>query len=263
MVYASDMKCNPVHGANDEQHSLFANLLTAAAIGSAGFNAAKAVEIAGKEWDMAKRYWSISRKWLDHYQDNFAPGEDKEIAEALALGTKGPPGYYDAAQGRARTSAMLEFRGLLRRSVKCTSKYCTGLRRDMLLEISAAQADALAMAEGLGYRNERAYVEARDDVRFSKRLNTAKRGRDIAADNVSMAKAAAGIYGSLYDQAWAGLSGAGQYLGYQAERNQPSYPSTYLVQRAQFARGEVYPAQLPAVSSARAGSQGAVQAQKE
>ena len=135
---------------------------------------------------------------------------------------------------------MLEFRGLLRKSVKCTSKYCTGLRRDMLADVASAQADALAMAEGLGYRNERAYLEARDDVRFSKRLNTAKRGRDIAADNVSLAKTSAGIYGSLYDQAWNGLAGAGQYLGYYAERNQPSYPTTYLVQRGQFARGEIY-----------------------
>lgn len=237
MVYASDMKCNPIHGTNDEQHSLFANLLTAAAIGSAAFNAAKAVELAGREWDMAKRYWNISKGWLDYYSDNFAPGEDQEIAEALAL--KEEPPEYGAAEGRARTSAMLEFRGLLRKAVKCTSKYCTGLRRDMLLDIASAQADALAMAEGLGYRNERAYVEARDDVRFSKRLNTAKRGRDIVADNVSLAKTSAGIYGSLYDQAWNGLAGAGQYLGYYAERNQPAYPSTYLVQRGQFARGEV------------------------
>lgn len=237
MVYASDMKCNPVHGTNDQQHSLFANLLTAAAIGSAAFNAAKAVELAGKEWEMAKKYWRISKNWLDYYNDNFAPGEDQELDEAMNL-TDEPPGY-EAAQGRARTSAMLEFRGLLRRAVKCTSKYCTGLRRDMALETLSAQANALAMAEGLGYRNERAYLESRDDVRFSKQLNTAKRGRDIAADNVSLAKTTAGIYGSLFSQAWDGLAGAGQYLGYYAERNQPSYPSSYLVQRGHFARGEV------------------------
>ena len=235
MVYASDMKCNPVHGTNDQQHSLFANLLTAAAIGSAAFNAAKAVELAGKEWEMAKKYWRISKNWLDYYNDNFAPGEDQELDEAMNL-TEEPPGY-EAAQGRARTSAMLEFRGLLRKAVRCTSKYCTGLRRDMLLEIMPAQANALAMAEGLGYRNERAYLEARDDVRFSKQLNTAKRGRDIVADNVSLAKTSAGIYGSLFNQAWDGLAGAGQYLGYYAERNQPSYPTEYIVQRGQFVEG--------------------------
>ena len=237
MVYASDFKCNKVHGTNDTQHTLFGNLLTAAAIASAAYNAAKAVEIATTEWEMAKKYWQISKNWLDYYSGNFAPGEDQELDEAMNL-TEEPPGY-EAAQGRARTSAMLEFRGLLRKAVRCTSKYCTGLRRDMLLEIMPAQANALAMAEGLGYRNERAYLEARDDVRFSKQLNTAKRGRDIVADNVSLAKTAAGIYGSLFNQAWDGLAGAGQYLGYYAERNQPSYPTEYIVQRGQFQQGRI------------------------
>ena len=237
MVYASDLACNKVHGTNDSQHTLFGNLLTAAAIASAAYNAAKAVEIATKEWEMAKKYWQISKNWLDYYSGNFAPGEDQELGEAMNL-TEEPPGY-EAAQGRARTSAMLEFRGLLRKAVRCTSKYCTGLRRDMLLEIMPAQANALAMAEGLGYRNERAYLEARDDVRFSKQLNTAKRGRDIVADNVSLAKTAAGIYGSLFNQAWDGLAGAGQYLGYYAERNQPSYPTEYIVQRGQFQQGHI------------------------
>ena len=237
MVYASDLKCNKVHGTNDTQHTLFGNLLTAAAIASAAYNAAKAVEIATTDWEMAKKYWQISKNWLDYYSGNFAPGEDQELDEAMNL-TDEPPGY-EAAQGRARTSAMLEFRGLLRKAVRCTSKYCTGLRRDMLLEIMPAQANALAMAEGLGYRNERAYLEARDDVRFSKQLNTAKRGRDIVADNVSLAKTSAGIYGSLFNQAWDGLAGAGQYLGYYAERNQPSYPTEYIVQRGQFQQGRI------------------------
>lgn len=237
MVYASDLNCNKVHGTNDDQHSLFSMILTGAAIASAAWNAKKAVDLALKEWEMAKKYWQISKNWLDYYSGNFAPGEDQELDEAMNL-TEEPPGY-EAAQGRARTSAMLEFRGLLRKAARCTSKYCTGLRRDMLLEIMPAQANALAMAEGLGYRNERAYLEARDDVRFSKQLNTAKRGRDIVADNVSLAKTSAGIYGSLFNQAWDGLAGAGQYLGYYAERNQPSYPTEYIVQRGQFQQGRV------------------------
>ena len=49
MVYASDLNCNKVHGTNDEQHSLFGNLLTGAAILSAGYNAAKAEYEASQE----------------------------------------------------------------------------------------------------------------------------------------------------------------------------------------------------------------------
>lgn len=225
-MYADDLECNPKHGTNDQQYGLFANILADAAILSAAYNSARAVDIATKEWNMAKKYWRIARNWLDHYKDYYAPVEDQEINEALNIPAETP--QYDATEGRARTAAMLQFRGQLRKSMRCTSRYCTGLRKDMLANILSAQADALSLAEGLGYRNERAYLESRDDVRFSKMLNTAKRGRDIIADNVSLIKTSAGIYGNLYNQAWEGLAGAGQYLGYSANRNTPSYPTEYL-----------------------------------
>lgn len=225
-MYADDLKCNPKHGTNDQQYGLFANILADAAILSAAYNSARAVDIATKEWNMAKKYWRIARNWLDHYKDYYAPVEDQEINEALNIPAETP--QYNATEGRARTAAMLQFRGQLRKSMRCTSRYCTGLRKDMLANILSAQADALSLAEGLGYRNERAYLESRDDVRFSKMLNTAKRGRDIIADNVSLIKTSAGIYGNLYNQAWEGLAGAGQYLGYAANRNMPSYPTEYL-----------------------------------
>ena len=198
-MYADDLECNPKHGTNDQQYGLFANILADAAILSAAYNSARAVDIATKEWNMAKKYWRIARNWLDHYKDYYAPVEDQEINEALNIPAETP--QYDATEGRARTAAMLQFRGQLRKSMRCTSRYCTGLRKDMLANILSAQADALSLAEGLGYRNERAYLESRDDVRFSKMLNTAKRGRDIIADNVSLIKTSAGIYGNLYNQA--------------------------------------------------------------
>ena len=225
-MYADDLECNPKHGTNDQQYGLFANILADAAILSAAYNSARAVDIATKEWNMAKKYWRIARNWLDHYKDYYAPVEDQEINEALNIPAETP--QYNATEGRARTAAMLQFRGQLKKSMRCTSRYCTGLRKDMLANILSAQADALSLAEGLGYRNERAYLESRDDVRFSKMLNTAKRGRDIIADNVSLIKTSAGIYGNLYNQAWEGLAGAGQYLGYSANRNTPSYPTEYL-----------------------------------
>lgn len=225
-MYADDLECNPKHGTNDQQYGLFANILADAAILSAAYNSARAVDIATKEWNMAKKYWRIARNWLDHYKDYYAPVEDQEINEALNIPAETP--QYNATEGRARTAAMLQFRGQLKKSMRCTSRYCTGLRKDMLANILFAQANALSLAEGLGYRNERAYLESRDDVRFSKMLNTAKRGRDIIADNVSLIKTSAGIYGNLYNQAWEGLAGAGQYLGYSANRNTPAYPTEYL-----------------------------------
>lgn len=218
--------CNPTRGVNDENRSVFGDILSAAAIAAAGYNAYKALDIAKQEWEMAKKYWRIAENWLDYYKNAYAPVEDQELEEAKALEKEEPE--YEAARGRARTSAWLEFRGQLRKALRCTSRYCTGLRNDMLMRISQAQAQAVALADGLGYRNERAYVEARDDVRWERRLNTAKRGRDMVAEAPSLGGASAGIYGSLLDQAWQGLESAGMYLGYAGSRNQPHYPTTYI-----------------------------------
>lgn len=226
MVLASDLQCNPKHGSGDTERSLFGDLLSAAAIAAAGYNSKKALEIATQEWEMAKKYWRIAENWLSYYKNAYAPVENQEIAEALVIPIAEPK--YEIARGRARANAWIEYKGQLRKALRCTSRYCTGLRGDMLLRITAAQAQAVSMADGLGYRNERAYVEARNDVRWEQRLNTAKRGRDIVADVTSLGTASAGIYGSLLDQAWQGLSSAGMYLGYTQNRNQPAYPTTYI-----------------------------------
>lgn len=254
MVLADDLECNKVHGVSDEDRSIFGDILSAAALAAAGYNAYKAYDIAMKEWEMAKKYWRIAENWLDYYKGYYAPVEDQEVREALALPITEP--NYEIARGRARTSAWLQYKGQLRKALRCTSRYCTGLRGDMLLRITSAQSEAVAMADGLGYRNERAYVEARNDVRWSRRLETAKRGRDIIADVPSLGAASVGIYGSLMDQAWQGLESAGMYLGYSGNRNQPHYPSTYL-------SGEMQPMHGPRKYNEAATGQQLVNALKE
>lgn len=221
--------CVKQDGVDDSSRALFGKILAGVAVVGAAYNAARAVKIATDEWQMAKKYWRIARNWLDYYKDYYAPVEDQELYEARNLKKEAPE--YDVARGRARAVAWLQFRDVVRQAMRCTSRYCTGLRQDMLSDLSASQADAVAMADGLGYRNERAYIEARDDVRFKKMLETAKRGRDMIADNVSMTTATAGIYGDLFNQAMAGLSGAGQYLGYWSSRNDTLYPITTLEQK--------------------------------
>lgn len=231
MVKASDTKCNEKHGVGDNDRSIYADILSAAALAAAGYNAYKAYDIAMKEWEMAKKYWQIAENWLNYYKNNFAPVENQEVGEALELQFAEP--HYDAARGRARTSAWIQYKGKLRDTLRCTSRYCTGLRADMLQRIMSAQSEAVTLADGLGYRNERAYVEARNDVRWSRRLETAKRGRDIISDVPSLGAASVGIYGSMLDQCWQGLESAGMYLGYSGNRNEPHYPTGYLAGQMQ------------------------------
>ena len=226
MALGNDTSTLPRSGPSDSGQTIVAKLLSAAAIAAAAYNTAKAVKIATDQWKMAKNYWQLAHNWLDHYKNNYAPVEDQEVNEALNIPVIEPE--YETARGRSRVIAHLEFKGVVEKTIRCTSEYCTGLREDMLEDLVSAQAAAVALADGLGYRNERAYVESRNDIRFDKMLNTAKRGRDMIADNVSLAQATAKAYGNAFEQSWEGLRGSAYYLGYQSARNPTFYPTLYL-----------------------------------
>lgn len=209
-------------GYNTVTRTLLSSILTAAAIGAAAYNTIRAVSIARQEYKIGERYWDIAEDWLDYYKTEYAPVENKELKEARAV--KESDGVFDAARGRARAAAWQQFKGVPAIALRRTSRYETGRRQDLLRRMATAQADALALADALGYRNERAYVLARSDERFKKLLETAKRGRNMAAAPVSFASAASTIYGHLYDQAWEGLKGAGFFLGHQLNRKDVRYP---------------------------------------
>lgn len=223
MALASDTQCQPVRGEDSSQHDYIADILRVAAIAVAGYNAYKAYDIAKAEWDMAKRHWQIAKDWLDYYRDYYAPVEDQELAEARALKKEEPD--YETARGRARTTAWLAFKSKVTDAVRPTSRYATGRRQDILVELTSAQGAAVAMADGLGYRNERAYVQSRNDVRFQKIMSVLHRGRDMASDNVSLAREAANIYGDQWTQTMKGLDAAGKTLGYLNNRNPTHYPA--------------------------------------
>ena len=225
-MHASDTGALKQHGPTDEGRSLFGTLLTVGAIAAATYNADKALELAKKEKAMADKYYKISRDWLDYYNTAFAPVEDIELNEAKAIKYVEPE--YDVARGRARAVAWAAFKGQLDKASRCLSRYCTGLRQQMLLDFAASQADALALAEGMGYRNERAYVENRNDVLFERKLNVAKRGRNLLPDTTSLSKAAAGIYGDLWNQSWDAIGDASYFLGYEFGRRNTKFPEHYI-----------------------------------
>lgn len=230
---ADDEKCfdqgqegRPGYGPSDEGHTEVANIMSWAARLAALANATQAVAIAIKEYELGDKYYRISNDWLKYYRTKFAPIEEIELDETFKLKDAEPE--YEVARGRARAVAWLAFKGKLGEITRCLSRYCTGLRQDMVLELSAGVADAVAMADGLGYRNERAYIESYNDRNYQKTMNTIRRGRNFPGQSVSLAKNTTGIYGDLWDQAWAGLNNAGMYLGYMSVRNATRYPTTLL-----------------------------------
>lgn len=225
-MWASDGRAFRKHGVTDNGRRTFATILAALATGAAAINAKQAYDIAKDEARLAEKYRQISEDWLSYYENNFAPVEDDELDEAHAIEYETP--NYEVARGRARAIAWNTYKGKLDKACRCLSRYCTGLKQEILTELAAAQADAVALADGLGYRNERARVDNRNDILFERKMNVAKRGRNLLPQSTSFAKAAAGIYGDLWNQAWAGLTAAGMYIGYDSARRETFYPNTLM-----------------------------------
>jgi hypothetical protein len=80
------------------------------------------------------------------------------------------------------------------------------------------------MPNSFARRYEDMRVEAKSDQRFNRKLAVMQLGRGIASAADGYAKTAAGMYGTLGQQAAAGASGALQSLGNLLNRNQTTYP---------------------------------------
>ena len=221
------------HGQSDTNKQTAASLMEAAAIAVALLNTGAATKIAADQYDIAKQYLDIAKWWRNYYNSTYRPYEDKLLAEAWALQEIDP--IYDTIAGTTRTYVRLQFKSLAEKSIQCTSEYCTGLREALLKDVVNSEATALAALSNLGYRNERAYVEARNDVRWKRREAMLNLGRDMIANNIQFSQLAYGIFGDLGKQAGLGAAGAVRYLGYSWNKNETQYPTLKrgIVQREQ------------------------------
>lgn len=189
----------------------------------AAYNTGQAIHFATKQYDIAKQYLTISQWWNAYKANFFDPVEDEELNEAMNLTEETP--YYDIARGRAQTAGRIRFKNAVNKAVQCTSEYCTGLRQQLLRDTLAQEATSIAALTGLGYRSERAYIEAQSDRRWKRMVATAQRGRGMQAPAVSYAQLAYGIYGNLGAQAGQGAQGAAALAGYMWNRNETIYPT--------------------------------------
>lgn len=193
----------------------------------AAYNTGQAIKFADKQHEIAKQYLKIAEWMLDYHKSAYRPVEDQELAEAMALKEEDP--IYDVQRGRAQVAARIQAKGQADKQVQCTSEYCTGLRAVLLRDALAREATTVAALSELGYRNERAHIEARSDVRWQKMVNTAQRGRDMQANAVSYGQFAFGIFGDLGTQAAQGAAGAAGAFGYWRNRRETLYPTTYRI----------------------------------
>lgn len=188
----------------------------------AAYNTEEAIKFAMRQHEIAKEYLRISEWWRSYYNIYFRPVEDVELAESLAITEETP--FYDTMRGRAQTAGRIRFKNAAVKAAQCTSEYCTGLRQQIVFDTIDQEARTIDTLTGFGYRNERAYIESRSDVRWQRMLGTVHRGRDMQSTAINSAQLAFGIYGELGQQAAKGAEGAISAYAYMHNRNDTYYP---------------------------------------
>jgi hypothetical protein len=207
--------------------------------------------LAAKQYELARQYFQIARNWQDWYNEAFVPLENAELDEIN--NTKAPTPYYDTAIGRARNLGLLANRAKLETTLKCTSQYDTGLRSVAVRNHAAQLNHILGVSSSMGYRNERARIEALEDLRWARIIQVISRGRNIAASHAQYGRLAANIYGSLQAQVNTAITGMVQNgIGYGLNRLETQYPMRNLFGRWSSA-GSAESGAAPVTDSSRTG----------
>lgn len=197
-------------------------------------NTANSLKMAKLQRDIGKAYQELAEDQRKYYNDRYKPLEISLTKEALNLKK------YDRDKEKLITGQMLISArnltaGKIDKALACTGRYCTGQRAAIMNDQLLEQAAIESLAAGIAHR----YVDkdeiTHNNLRWEKREQVLKIGRDIPTQAVSYASMAAGIFGSLGKQAGQAAEGAMGFLAYgradtvYPERRQPiAYPVYYL-----------------------------------
>lgn len=195
----------------------------------AAYNTVQAIEIAKKQFDIAKMYLRMAQDWHDYHKNSFEPIEDIELQEAKEFKIDEP--IYDTRIGRAQTLSHIKYMGRAYNEIKCTSEYCTGLRNKRIRDAFLAEARDQAQMAGLGYRTEQAYIQQRDELRWRMLMNVVRRGRGLQAQPLKFASLSYDIYGDQRNMTLNGMNDALYGLGWMKERRATDYPGLWRIER--------------------------------
>lgn len=210
-------------GVTDEGVTQASRLKSILSAGVLALNVANSLRMAKLQRDLGRRYLELAEEHRRYYNERFKPLEISLTQEALAL----PLYVRDKEQlntGQMLISARLPSAGAADAVISCTGRYCTGQRAAILTDQLLKQATVESMAAGLAHRYTDKEEITRNNLRWDKREQVMKIGRDIPTEAVSYASLAAGIFGSLGEQAGKAAEGAMSFLAYNAERGQTQYP---------------------------------------
>ena len=185
------------------------------------YNTLNSLRMAQLQRDLGQKYLELAEDHRKYYNERYKPLEISLTQEALAL-----PKYVRDKE-RLNTGQMLvsvrgRNAGKIDKAISCTGRYCTGQRAAIMTDQLLEQAVTESMVAGLGFRYTDREEINHNNLRWEKREQVMKTGRDIPTEAVSYASLAAGTFGSLGKQASAATEGAIGFLAYG--RGDTQYP---------------------------------------
>lgn len=222
-VDSEDDDCCKTTGVTDEgiaKSSKWKALLSAAIL---AYNTLNSLRIAKLQRELGRKYLELAEEHRKYYNERYKPLEIDLTKEALKL-----PRYVRDKEpfytGQMLVTAKGKVAGVLDKTMSCTGRYCTGQRAAIMTDKLLEQATIESMSAGLAHRYTDKDEINHNNLRWEKREQVMKIGRDIPTEAVSYANLAAGTFGSLGKQAGQAAEGAAGFLGYLSERGQTQYP---------------------------------------
>ena len=186
------------------------------------YNTVNSLRMAKLQRDLGQKYLELAEEHRKYYNERYKPLEIALTQEALVL----PKYVRDKEQlntGQMLVSVRGRNAGKIDKAISCTGRYCTGQRAAITTDQLLEQAVTESMVAGLGFRYTDREEINHNNLRWEKREQVMKVGRDIPTEAVSYASLAAGTFGSLGKQAGAAAEGAMGFLAYG--RGDTQYPA--------------------------------------
>lgn len=189
----------------------------------AAFNLYSSLRNAKLQRDLGEKYLELAEDHRNYYNEHYKPLEKSLTEEAQAL-----PIYQRDKEQLYASQMLMTVRGKhaanIADAMTCTGRYCTGQRAAIMTDQVLEQAAIESLTAGLGFRyTDREEINF-NNLRWDKRDQVAKIGRDVPTEALSYASLAMGTFGRVGKQAGEAAEGAVGFLAYNNNRRDTRYP---------------------------------------
>lgn len=217
------IKALPCPKIDDKGFSIGWTLAKGLAIAVAAYATYKTWKAANDQYKLAKKYYNLAKEQWDHFEKTYRPLEDKELDEIHA---EQPylPDYPGQKKGHTNLIDKM-FAEADRHRVSLADKYCVCADVGGFVKAEIMMSTVYGDSDNFSRRYAEKAAQEKNDIRWSRRVAAATRGRGLLPQSASLASKALGFLDD-YAKAWSGVAqGAMTFLGYANNRNRTVYPS--------------------------------------